>query len=84
MSFLGIIPARKGSKSLLNKNILKINNKPLFFYAANALINSKKIDKKIYSTDSNTISNYATKYGFQKRSLRPKNFQLIKLKLLKY
>ena len=31
MSFLGIIPARKGSKNLLNKNILKINNKPFFF-----------------------------------------------------
>tara|TARA_B100000242_G_C43012930_1_gene470964 strand:- start:535 stop:1215 length:681 start_codon:yes stop_codon:yes gene_type:complete len=82
MSFLGIIPARKGSKSLLNKNILKINNKPLFFYAANALINSNKIDKKIYSTDSKIISNYATKYGFEKRSLRPKKLSTDKTKII--
>lgn len=82
ISFLGILPARKGSKSLKNKNILKINNKPLLYYSANALINSKKIEKKIYSTDSNTISEYAVKYGFEKRKLRPKYLASDKTKIL--
>ena len=32
---IAIIPARSGSKGILNKNIRKINNKPLIYYAIN-------------------------------------------------
>ena len=71
--YLGIIPARIGSQSIKYKNILKINNKPLFYYAANALIKCRSINKKIYSTDSHEIANYAHKYGYEKRNLRPKS-----------
>ena len=40
------------------------------------------LDKKIYSTDSKIISNYATKYGFEKRSLRPKKLSTDKTKII--
>ena len=33
---LGIIPARKGSKSIKNKNLIKINNKTLIEIAINS------------------------------------------------
>ena len=71
-SFLGILPARSGSKGLKNKNLKILNNKPLFFYAAKALINSKLVDKKICSTDSNKIAKLAIEYGLEVGNLRPK------------
>ena len=80
--FLGIIPARSGSQSIKNKNIINIKNKPLFYYAANALIKSNLISKKIYSTDSTRISRYAIKYGFEKRNLRPKKLSGNKTKII--
>jgi CMP-N,N'-diacetyllegionaminic acid synthase len=80
--YLGIIPARIGSQSIKNKNILKINKMPLFYYAANALIKSKLIDDKIYSTDSSKISNYAVRYGYKQRNLRPKRLSGNKTKIV--
>ena len=38
---LGIILARKGSKRILNKNIIKFNNKPLIAWTIEAAIKSK-------------------------------------------
>jgi pseudaminic acid cytidylyltransferase len=50
-----IIPARKNSKRIKNKNIINFYGKPLIFYSLNAAIKSK-IFKKIYvSTDSKKI-----------------------------
>ena len=71
-SVLGILPARSGSKGLKNKNIKILNNKPLFFYAAKALVDSKLIDKKICSTDSIKIAKLAKEYGLEIDNLRPK------------
>ena len=49
--YIAIIPARKGSKRLKNKNITKINKKPLFNYTLDAAIKCKKIGKIIVSTN---------------------------------
>ncbi len=50
---IAILPIRKNSKRLINKNIKKINNKPLYKYILNTLIKSSKIKKIIISTDYN-------------------------------
>jgi CMP-N-acetylneuraminic acid synthetase len=59
---LAIIPARTGSKRIKNKNLKKINNKPLIYYTLKyALGNIKLIDEIFVSTDSRKILNYAKK-----------------------
>lgn len=52
MSKIAIIPARSGSKGLLNKNILNLYGKPLICWTIEAAIKSNQFDKVILSTDS--------------------------------
>ncbi len=54
-SYIAIIPARKNSKRLKNKNLLKIKNKSLFNYTLEAAKKSKKIDNIIVSTNINKL-----------------------------
>ena len=42
LKIASIILARSGSKGLKNKNILKLNGKPLLYYAIEAAKSSKK------------------------------------------
>ena len=51
MKIVAIIPARGGSKSIKNKNIYKIKNKPLIFYSIETAIKSNVFDKIIVSSD---------------------------------
>ena len=48
-----ILPMRKGSKRLKNKNIKKINKKPLYKITINKLLKIKEIKKIIVTTDYN-------------------------------
>ena len=41
MKFISVIPARKGSKSIKNKNVIKIKNKPLIEYTFDQINRSK-------------------------------------------
>ena len=41
---IAIIPARSGSKSIKNKNILKLNNKPLLAWSIELCLKSKLIE----------------------------------------
>ena len=50
-TFLAIVPARKGSKRLPNKNIKELNNKPLIAYTIEASLKCKYITKTVVSTD---------------------------------
>ena len=52
LKILGVIGLRSGSKGLKNKNILKINKKPLAAIAIVNAIKSKYINRIIVSTDS--------------------------------
>ncbi len=63
--------ARGGSKGIKNKNITKINGKPLIYYS---ILLAKKISgKNVYiSTDSLKIKNISEKYGASV-IMRPKN-----------
>tara|TARA_B110000503_G_C7145308_1_gene412657 strand:+ start:387 stop:1094 length:708 start_codon:yes stop_codon:yes gene_type:complete len=64
------VPARSGSKSIKNKNIVLLKKKPLLAYSLEAAKNCKTIHKIIFSTDSQKYFNIARKYGdffFHKR-----------------
>ena len=58
---LGIIPARKGSKSIKNKNLLKINNKTLIEIAINSAKKSKFLSDIVVTSDNLKILNLAKK-----------------------
>ena len=70
---LGIITARSGSKGLKNKNILKVNNRPLLYWPIKAFKGSQYIDNFIISTDSKKYQKISKKYGCEAPFLRPKN-----------
>jgi CMP-N-acetylneuraminic acid synthetase len=58
MKILGIIPARKGSKRIPNKNLKLFGGKPLFSYIAEAALASKMLDDIVISTDHSGIIDY--------------------------
>lgn len=62
MKILAIIPARGGSKSILLKNIKKLNKVPLISYTIRNCIKSKIFNHIIVTTDSKKIFNLAKKY----------------------
>ena len=64
------MPARGGSKSIKNKNVIKINKKPLILYTLDTAIKSKYLDRIIVSTDSEYIKRVCK--DFDVPFLRPK------------
>ena len=69
---LCVIPARKGSKGLKNKNIKKLNKIPLIAWSILTAKKCELIDEIIVSTDSLKISKIAKKYGANVPFIRPK------------
>ena len=69
---ISIIPVRKNSKGIKNKNILKINNLSLLERAILVSKNSKFIDKTFVSTDCTQMQKTAQKYNVSLTDLRPK------------
>ena len=51
MNILCTICARKGSKGLIKKNLIKINNKNLIFYSVDQAKKIKRITDIVISTD---------------------------------
>ncbi|EOA4575092.1 TPA: acylneuraminate cytidylyltransferase family protein [Campylobacter jejuni] len=60
---LAIIPARSGSKRLIDKNIMCLQEKPLIAWSIEAALKSKFIDEVVVSTDSFKYANIAKYYG---------------------
>ena len=69
---LAVIPARSGSKAIKNKNIKKLNGKPLISYSIKYALDCKYIDEIIVSTDSKKYANIAKKYRVKVPFLRSK------------
>lgn len=63
MKNLAIIPARKGSKGLPDKNILPLAGKPMLAYAVEAAVESGLFDYIMVSTDSKQYADIAVEYG---------------------
>ena len=59
--FIALIPARGVSKGIKNKNLVKINNKPIVDIAIDYAISSKLFSKIILSSDNKKILNRAKK-----------------------
>ena len=59
MRNLAIIPARSGSKVLINKNIRDLCGKPLMTYTLEAAVESGVFDEVMVSTDSEEYANIA-------------------------
>lgn len=70
---LAIVPARAGSKRVLNKNTKIICHKPLISWTFESIKEAKYIDSVFVSTDSQEVQKISEDYGFPKRSLRPNN-----------
>ena len=62
MKIAGVILARGGSKGILNKNIIKINGKPLIQYSIDALIQSN-CGPIFVSTNDRQIANVSKSLG---------------------
>ena len=72
MKILCTICARKNSKGLKNKNIKKINNKPLILYTIELAKNAKIFDDILVSSDDNRILRLTKKYklfGLKRKSI---------------
>ncbi|MDA3886292.1 MAG: pseudaminic acid cytidylyltransferase [Candidatus Delongbacteria bacterium] len=69
---IAIIPARRGSKRILRKNIKEFCGKPIIAYSIQVALESKLFDKIIVTTDDEKIANIAKKYGADVPFIRPK------------
>jgi CMP-N-acetylneuraminic acid synthetase/ectoine hydroxylase-related dioxygenase (phytanoyl-CoA dioxygenase family) len=73
VKILCIIPARSGSKGVINKNIKYYNGKPLLAWSIEQAIESRFYEKMriIVSTDSEKYRDIAIEYGAEVPFLRP-------------
>jgi len=63
--FLGIIPARGGSKTLPRKNILPFCGKPLLIFSFDEIKKSKYLDKVVVSTEDEEIKSISRQAGIE-------------------
>ena len=68
---IAIIPARKNSQRVKNKNIKIFNGKPIIFWSIKTALKSKLFKDVFVSTDSKKIAQYAIKYGAKVLYPRP-------------
>ena len=71
MNVVALIPARSGSKGVVDKNIKLLNRKPLINHAIDAGKNSQLINDVFISTDSQDYANMASDAGAKVPFLRP-------------
>jgi D-3-phosphoglycerate dehydrogenase / 2-oxoglutarate reductase len=72
-NILAVIPARGGSKGILDKNIYPVAGKPLISYTIECAKKSKLITRCIVSTDSNKIAEIAKQHLADVPFLRPED-----------
>ena len=60
-NILGVILARGNSKGIKNKNLLRLNNKTLIDIAISTSLKIKRINKLVFSSDSQKLINEAKK-----------------------
>jgi N-acylneuraminate cytidylyltransferase len=73
-NIVAIIPARSGSKSLVDKNIKDLSGHPLIAYSIAVAKMSKTIDRVIVSTNSQEYADIAKQYGAEVPFIRPDEY----------
>lgn len=73
MKVLAVIPARGGSKSIPNKNIIEVGGLPLIAWTIRQAIHSGVVDYIHVSTDDENIAMVAREFGAKCDFLRPSN-----------
>ena len=68
---IAVITARKNSKSIKNKNMIKINSKPLIQYSIDICKKSKYVNQTLLSSDSDEIIDYCKKKDLKILFKRP-------------
>lgn len=71
MQFLGVIPARGGSKGIPGKNLVDLAGRPLIAYTIEAARRSVGLDRFIVSTDDTRIAAFAREQGVEVPFIRP-------------
>jgi CMP-N,N'-diacetyllegionaminic acid synthase len=71
MRFIGLIPARGGSKGIPGKNIAPCAGKPLLAWTCEAARASRALGRTILSTDSEEIAAVGRQLGVEVPFLRP-------------
>jgi len=74
ITFLAVIPARGNSQRIKNKNLIKLNKKPLIYWTIKSALKSKYISDICVTSDSEKILNYCKNFDV-KTILRPKKFR---------
>jgi CMP-N,N'-diacetyllegionaminic acid synthase len=74
MNIVAVIPARSGSKSIKDKNIISYKGKPLIYHSIKTALKSKYINRVIVSTDSSKYKKISMKFGAEVPFLRPKKY----------
>ena len=70
-NIIALIPARAGSKGVVDKNIRRIRNHPLLAYSVKVALIAKNISRVIVSTDSDEYALIAREYGAEVPFKRP-------------
>jgi N-acylneuraminate cytidylyltransferase len=63
LEILAIIPARGGSKSIPQKNLVPVYGQPLLWYSIKSAMMTSTIDRIVVSTDDHQIATKARHYG---------------------
>ncbi len=74
MEILAVIPARSGSKSVVDKNIRLIGGKPMLAHSIQHAKDSGIVNRVIVSTDSKKYAEIARDYGAEVPFLRPAEY----------
>jgi len=74
--FLGLIPARGGSKGIPRKNIKHLAGLPMISHTIKAGLGASSIDKLVVSSDDEDILNVAKQYGLDVPFTRPDELAL--------
>lgn len=71
---VALIPARSGSKRVLDKNVRRLGEHPVMAYTIRAAIDSGVFERVLVSTDSERYAQIARHYGAEVPGLRPAEF----------